>query len=337
MIRFYTNGVERVRITTTGNVGIGALEPQYRLHIEGDGMMYASGEFGKGATMPEGAKTAFIWNPRKAALRAGSVTADQWNDGNVGAYSVAFGKNTIASGTFATAVGENTVAEGTAAWVGGRNLHVLPTATGTFAWGTAEHTTSIETSYAFLIGPGDTPYRVGINTATPTYALELPNDSRANVGQARANAWLTYADPRMWSATEPIGSTSELLSQLQPLRYRDGAGKSGFSFDPQQLAAILPEAVAIPADSSQQWSINYAALIPVLVAALQEQKQEIQQLRQQNWALQQQIAETQQLRKRLAKMEQQLSKLEQLQQQVRYLIQLQQETRPVPTASNGGK
>ncbi len=337
MIRFYTNGVERVRITTTGNVGIGSLDPQYRLHIEGDGMMYASGEFGKGATMPEGAKTAFIWNPRKAALRAGSVTADQWNDAQVGAYTVAFGKNTIASGAFSVAVGENTVAEGAAAWVGGRNLHLLPDATGTFAWGNTEHSTSIETSYAFLIGPGDTPYRVGINTATPTYALELPNDSRANVGQARANAWLTYADPRMWSATEPIGATSELLSQLQPLRYRDVAGKSGFSFDPQQLAAVLPEAVGVPADSSQQWSINYAALIPVLVAMLQEQQQQIQQLRQQNLALQQQVAETQQLRKRLAKMEQQLSTLEQLQQQVRYLIQLQREARPVPTASNGGK
>ena len=337
MIRFYTNGVERVRITTTGNVGIGSLDPQYRLHIEGDGMMYASGEFGKGATMPEGAKTAFIWNPRKAALRAGSVTADQWNDAQVGAYTVAFGKNTVASGAFSVAVGENTVAEGTAAWVGGRNLHLLPDATGTFAWGNTERPTSVAASHAFLIGPGDTPYRVGINTATPTYALELPNDSRANVGQARANAWLTYADPRMWSTTEPISVTGELLSQLQPLRYRDVAGKSGFSFDPQQLAAILPEAVAVPTDSSQQWSINYAALIPVLVAMLQEQQQQIQQLRQQNLALQQQVAETQQLRKRLAKMEQQLSTLEQLQQQVRYLIQLQREARPVPTASNGGK
>src|SRR5438034_1881309 len=38
-----------------------------------------------------------LWYPRRAAFRAGSVAGTQWDDANVGDYSVALGQNTIAS------------------------------------------------------------------------------------------------------------------------------------------------------------------------------------------------------------------------------------------------
>ncbi len=100
-----TNNTEVIRITTTGDVGIGTNNPVYRLHVANDGMIYAEGTFNSGDVIPSGAKTAFIWNPRKAAIRAGQVTGNQWDDANVGNYSVAFGWDNTASGDYSTVGG----------------------------------------------------------------------------------------------------------------------------------------------------------------------------------------------------------------------------------------
>ena len=92
-------------VDNTGRVGIGTAAPAYRLHVTNDGMIYAEGTYGSGTTIPSGAKTAFIWNPNKAAVRAGRVTGNQWDNANVGAYSVAFGYNNKASGQAGTVGG----------------------------------------------------------------------------------------------------------------------------------------------------------------------------------------------------------------------------------------
>ncbi len=85
-------------IYTMGDVGINTNNPQYALHIEGDGMIVAKGAYNSGDTMPAGPKVAFIWNPRKIAIRAGGVQGSQWDDANVGLGSVAFGLNNVAAG-----------------------------------------------------------------------------------------------------------------------------------------------------------------------------------------------------------------------------------------------
>ena len=46
-----------------------------------------------------------MWVPSKYALRAGRVTAGQWDTASVGDYSVAMGVDTVASGTGAIAMG----------------------------------------------------------------------------------------------------------------------------------------------------------------------------------------------------------------------------------------
>ncbi len=106
-------------VYTQGDVGINTNTPQYTLHITGDGMIYAVGTTGSGDTIPAGAKTAFIWNPNKAAIRAGEVSGSQWNNANVGTYSAAFGQNNIASGngSFVGGGGDN-VASGLGAGIG---------------------------------------------------------------------------------------------------------------------------------------------------------------------------------------------------------------------------
>ena len=119
-----TGGTARLTITTDGNVGIGSTNPAYRLHVANDGMIYAEGTFGSGAIVPSGAKVAFIWNPRKAAIRAGEVAggvySNRWDNSNMGDYSVALGFNNMASALGAVSNGyQNTASNNFTTVAGG--------------------------------------------------------------------------------------------------------------------------------------------------------------------------------------------------------------------------
>ncbi len=83
------------------------------ISIQGNDGLEVTGTFGTGSTIgPSGAGTRMFFNPRKAAFRAGNVTATQWNDANVGDYSVAMGRATTASGTYDVAIGFGSLATG---------------------------------------------------------------------------------------------------------------------------------------------------------------------------------------------------------------------------------
>jgi hypothetical protein len=87
-----------------------------RLQLNYDGGFYIPGTFNPTSpadSIPAtGAGTRLMWYPAKAAFRAGRVNDTQWDASNVGVYSVAFGRNTQASGPSATAMGFRTTASG---------------------------------------------------------------------------------------------------------------------------------------------------------------------------------------------------------------------------------
>lgn len=58
-----------------------------------------------------GAGARLMWYPGKRAFRAGAVNGDQWNDGNIGTWSVAFGADTKASANYTVAMGDGTTAK----------------------------------------------------------------------------------------------------------------------------------------------------------------------------------------------------------------------------------
>ncbi|MFQ5572030.1 MAG: hypothetical protein ACE5G0_20325, partial [Rhodothermales bacterium] len=78
-----------------------------------DGAMVALGTFGTGTLPTSGAGVRLMWDPAKAAFRAGrDFDGTHWDDANVGAYSVAMGNSTTASGQASTAMGQSTTASG---------------------------------------------------------------------------------------------------------------------------------------------------------------------------------------------------------------------------------
>jgi hypothetical protein len=60
-----------------------------------------------------------VWHAAKSAFRAGQATGTQWNDASIGAGSVAFGVDTIASGSESAAFGFNNRASGLRSMAGG--------------------------------------------------------------------------------------------------------------------------------------------------------------------------------------------------------------------------
>jgi hypothetical protein len=87
-----------------------------RFRVDNDGSILSVADYSGGVntTAPiEGAGTRFMWYATKAAIRAGQINGTQWDDANIGLYSVAFGQNVRALGDNSIVVGKNSVAANT--------------------------------------------------------------------------------------------------------------------------------------------------------------------------------------------------------------------------------
>jgi hypothetical protein len=107
------NYAEGNLIVKSGNVGIGTTSPEFKLSLNNDGAIIAKGTYGSGDTLStSGAGTRLIWYPKKAAFRTGYVSGTQWDNNNIGDYSMAGGYDSNASGAKSVAFGYSTVASG---------------------------------------------------------------------------------------------------------------------------------------------------------------------------------------------------------------------------------
>ncbi len=135
-----------------GHVGIGGiLNPAAGLHVEHDDGVIAEGTFGSGQSLSAGGGTRMVWSSKHAAFRAGQVSGTQWDDANLGNYSVALGSNTIASAGFSFAGGATTTASGDHSFAYGVNS----VASGARSLSIGNGSTASATN-AIAIGPGAT-------------------------------------------------------------------------------------------------------------------------------------------------------------------------------------
>jgi hypothetical protein len=90
--------------------------------VRKDGGFASRGDDFVGPIPMEGTGTRLMWYPGKGAFRAGRVNGTQWNDNNVGMYSVALGFNSRANGdnTFAVGAGSSATS-GSAVAIGENN------------------------------------------------------------------------------------------------------------------------------------------------------------------------------------------------------------------------
>jgi hypothetical protein len=101
----------RMTIKNNGRVGIGTTNPLARTHISG-GNFLSDGVYGTDSTLAfSGAGTKLFFYPRKAALRAGNVGGTQWDDANIGNFSVGLGQNAQAKTDHTVSIGAGNIAE----------------------------------------------------------------------------------------------------------------------------------------------------------------------------------------------------------------------------------
>lgn len=117
----------------------------------------------------EGAGTRLMWYPGKGSFRAGTIEGTQWDDANIGFYSVAAGFNARSSGDYGTAFGMNTTAANTGSVAMGQ--YSVASGAASVALGYNAHTNARQGSFVFadrsVVDDGnsmtDEYFRSGVN------------------------------------------------------------------------------------------------------------------------------------------------------------------------------
>lgn len=111
---------DKGNLTITGQTGNSALPA---IKVSGDGGVVFGGTFGTGQIPAVGSGIRFMWFPKRAALRFGSVYAEDANVGNYslagGNYVEASGDSSVAFGFMSSASGGESFAHGEGTWSGG--------------------------------------------------------------------------------------------------------------------------------------------------------------------------------------------------------------------------
>jgi hypothetical protein len=165
-----------IGIAHAQSVGIGTATPNPTaiLHIDAgtsltNGLL-VTGTFNPAATIPDlGGGSRLMFYPGKGAFRAGYVQSVQWNNNNVGIFSVGLGFNTQASGNYSSAFGELTIASGNYSTAMGTET----TANGPLSLATGYLTTASGYSSTSMgrgsVASGETSMALGFFTTAKAY------------------------------------------------------------------------------------------------------------------------------------------------------------------------
>jgi len=146
-----------------------------------------------------------------------------------------------------------------------------------------------------MLGSGSKEGYIGLDVSNPQYRLELPNNND-NSGRGRANAWAIYSDSRLKLEQKKLKYGLNEILKIQPKSFmqyggsiekgkvelKDNGTKS-IGLIAQELKDIIPEAVNTPDDEKEDfYAIDYNKMVPVLINAIKELKQEIEELKAKN-------------------------------------------------------
>ncbi len=191
--------------------------PQYLLsngvRSAPDGFV-VTGAFGAGVgALTQGPGTRVVWSPRISAFRAGHVDGNEWDTShdNIGEYSTAFGRNTIARGAYSTALGLGTTATGAVSLAAGNGT----VASGQFSTALGDATRAVG-RWATAVGLqavaiGDGSLAVGV-LANAVNANDVAIGSEVTASGFGSVAMGTLASTALQSGAFVYGDLSTLVS-----------------------------------------------------------------------------------------------------------------------------
>ena len=118
--------------------------------------------------------------------------------------------------------------------------------------------------------------KIGVGVVTPSYALDLPNNSDAT-GAARANAFITYSSRKL---KKNINRIQEPLSIVKNLRgvtfdWKD-TNKREIGLIAEEVAKVLTEVVSY--QDAQPAALDYPKITALLIECVKEQQERIDSL-----------------------------------------------------------
>jgi hypothetical protein len=251
--RFYNgvfgSGSERMRIDSSGNVGIGTSSPEAQLHVKNGGGNSISilGQYGTGT---------------KAQIAAYSNQVD------ISAYN---GTNDIM--TFTTGGSERMRIRA--------NGQVL-----------INQTSIIGSDNAYLQATGGSVTPVALKGGTNNYFMAFYNTSNSLIGSITGSTgsityYNTTSDYRLKENVNYTWDATSQLKQLKPAKFNFIADPDNTvdGFIAHEVQEVVPHAVTGEKDGKEMQVIDHSKLVPLLTASLQEALKRIDSLEEQVNAL----------------------------------------------------
>ncbi|MBL0355527.1 MAG: hypothetical protein IPP72_00945 [Chitinophagaceae bacterium] len=169
----YNSGGAGVGRLITANAGAVLINGTDGLQVTGNGSTGVNLALG-------GAGTRMFYYGKKAAFRAGSVVATQWDNDSIGQNSVAMGLSTMAKGLSSTALGSGTVASGNVSTAFGFQSQAIGTNSTAFGNGCMASNINATAFGNFSQATANTSIAGGFNArATGNFSIALGRNNNA--------------------------------------------------------------------------------------------------------------------------------------------------------------
>ena len=115
---------------------------------------------------------------------------------------------------------------------------------------------------------------VGIGTTQPENLLTV---ARSSTTDPIADAWTTYSSKRWKANIKPINAALEKVQRLRGVSFDwQDDGKHDIGLIAEEVGEVVPEVVVYEENGQDAKSINYDRLVAVLIEAVKEQQQVIE-------------------------------------------------------------
>jgi len=262
-------------IDTTGNVGIGTTSPTAKLHIAG--FSTGSGlKINYGNSVGTIEAVNFIANGgANGVIGMQMVSAgvgDLWLGGSGGRSLTLYRDGNVGIGTTSPAskldVNGDIAVKGTSVFNLNSAALTIGDIAGTDSVTNLTLTTAGGSTEVFLDDSGN----VGINDTTPSYALDVTGTIRAT-GDV-----IAYSDARVKENVETIPNALDKVKAMRGVGYNKiGEEKRSIGVIAQEMLDVIPEVVHT--DDQGMHSVAYGNLVGVLIEAMKEQQQQIDELK----------------------------------------------------------